>query len=430
MARRKQANPIQHQNSDLVLSDCSPPSPNGAVGKDQPVRLSGAGGGNSVRHRGNGTVLKSGKTTTDPGKEKQAGGLIELVICVGGIYVSFLTWAFLQERITTTSYPSPATEGTRERFTYSIFLNTIQSLFAFLTGSLYLHLTTPNARLIPSRELILPLLLVAITSSLASPFGYASLKHIDYITFILAKACKLLPVMALHLTVFRTRYPLYKYAVVAAVTAGVAVFTLHHPSAKKKGQSGNGGNNSLWGLFLLAINLLFDGLTNSTQDYIFQTFQPYSGPQMMCVQNILNTLLTVSYLAMSPYLAATGIGSWLGVSNNGSNEFKDALAFIGRHPAVGWDVLGFAACGAVGQVFIFYTLSHFSSLLLVTVTVTRKMLTMILSVIWFGHRLTPMQWLGVGLVFGGVGAEGVGQRREKAEKERKKKAEREGKKAA
>jgi solute carrier family 35 (UDP-galactose transporter), member B1 len=56
------------------------------------------------------------------------------------------------------------------------------------------------------------------------------------------------------------------------------------------------------------------------------------------------------------------------------------------------------------------------------------MLTMILSVIWFGHRLTPMQWLGVGLVFGGVGAEGVGQRREKAEKERKKNAERESKK--
>lgn len=51
--------------------------------------------------------------------------------------------------------------------------------------------------------------------------------------------------------------------------------------------------------------------------------------------------------------------------------------------------------------------------MLTTVTVTRKMLTMMLSVIWFGHRLTAYQWLGVGLVFGGVGAEAYVQKREK-----------------
>jgi UDP-galactose transporter B1 len=58
------------------------------------------------------------------------------------------------------------------------------------------------------------------------------------------------------------------------------------------------------------------------------------------------------------------------------------------------------------------------------VTVTRKMLTMILSVIWFGHRLGGRQWLGVGLVFGGVGAEAVIARREKAAKLKLKEQER------
>ena len=37
---------------------------------------------------------------------------------------------------------------------------------------------------------------------------------------------------------------------------------------------------------------------------------------------------------------------------------------------------------------------------------------MMLSVVWFGHRLSAMQWVGVGLVFGGVGAEGWMKRRE------------------
>ena len=42
---------------------------------------------------------------------------------------------------------------------------------------------------------------------------------------------------------------------------------------------------------------------------------------------------------------------------------------------------------------------------------------MMLSVVWFGHRLSHMQWVGVALVFGGVVAEGLIARREKKAKE-------------
>jgi UDP-galactose transporter B1 len=275
--------------------------------------------------------------------------------------------------------------------------------------------------------------------------------------------------MFLHITLFQKRYPLYKYLVVLAVTSGVAVFTLHAGSAKAHSKPSkaalNPDRNTTWGLLLLGVNLLFDGLTNTTQDWIFQSFQPYKGPQMMCANNIMSTLLTLSYLLLSPYLVHTGIGEYLGMDLTSSGgELEGALAFMSRHPSVWKDVLGFAACGAVGQVFIctfysttllplsfslfpsrflslslpqnpptpkckltnhlpVYTLSTFSSLLLVTITVTRKMLTMILSVVWFGHTLGGKQWMGVGLVFGGIGAEGLITRREKAAKEKKKKME-------
>ncbi len=222
--------------------------------------------------------------------------------------------------------------------------------------------------------------------------------------------------MLLHLTIFRKSYPLYKYLVVALVTTGVAVFTVYHPSSSSK-KSSPKNNNSAWGLMLLSINLLLDGLTNSTQDYIFTSYRPYSGPQMMVAQNVLSTLLTTLYLFVSPLIPPTPLSPATG----GSSEFSAALAFIQRNPAILPAIVSFAACGAIGQIFIYYTLSHFSSLLLVTVTVTRKMLTMMLSVLWFGHRLSGMQWVGVGLVFGGVGAEGMVQRREKMAKERAKK---------
>lgn len=229
--------------------------------------------------------------------------------------------------------------------------------------------------------------------------------------------------MFLHITLFRRSFPLYKYLVVLAVTVGVAVFTLHASSAKKhKAHDSSVIRNRTWGLLLLGINLLLDGLTNTTQDYIFTTFKRYTGPQMMCANNLLGTAITISWLGLSPYLAHTGIGEYLGmdlVADGSGSEFSAALSFLAKYPIVWCDVLGFAACGAVGQVFIFYTLSQFSSVLLVTVTVTRKMITMILSVLWFGHRLSGMQWLGVGLVFGGVGAEGAIQRREKMAKAKK-----------
>ena len=46
---------------------------------------------------------------------------------------------------------------------------------------------------------------------------------------------------------------------------------------------------------------------------------------------------------------------------------------------------------------------------------------MIISVVWFGHALTGMQWLGVGLVFGGIGIEAELSKREKRAKEAGKK---------
>ena len=345
MARQKQPTPVKRTPSSEVIN------------------RSDTSGSSTVQNRRNAQKDLSDRPINGPSNDKvrraaphKPPGLTELLVCIGGIYASFLSWAVLQERITTTPYgPSSSPEV----FRYPIFLNTVQSIFAALVGYIYLFLTTFSTSglppIIPTVNALPSLVLVAVTSSLASPFGYASLKHIDYITFILAKSCKLLPVMALHLTIFRRRYPLYKYAVVALVTAGVAIFTLHHPSVSKKSASKKMevDRNNSWGLFLLSINLLFDGLTNSTQDYIFQTFQPFSGPQMMCVQNLLNTLLTVGYMFGSPYLAHKGIGRWFGLETALANtEFHEAMAFVKRHRAVQRDILMFAGCGAVGQVFI------------------------------------------------------------------------------
>jgi len=51
-------------------------------------------------------------------------------------------------------------------------------------------------------------------------------------------------------------------------------------------------------------------------------------------------------------------------------------------------------------------------LTLVMITLTRKMFTMVLSVVVYDHRLTLGQWAGAGIVFGGISVEAWVKRKE------------------
>jgi len=85
--------------------------------------------------------------------------------------------------------------------------------------------------------------------------------------------------------------------------------------------------------------------------------------------------------------------------------FFTSLTFLYSHPTAITPLVSFALLGGLGQLFIFETIQHFGSLTLVMVTVTRKLFTMLLSVFVFHHVLTTGQWLGIGVVFAGIGVE-------------------------
>ncbi|ANB12521.1 Hut1p [Sugiyamaella lignohabitans] len=319
--------------------------------------------------------------------------IVSMIICVLGIYASFLTWAVLQERISTTPYGADG-----RVFKASLVINTVQSVLAAVVGFIYLEFKKKgddakyNASIFPNSKTVQQYLLVAVCQSLASPFAYASLSYVDYLTLLLAKSCKLLPVMTLHLTIYRRRYPLYKYMIVLAITAGVCMFSVFHSSTKAKSASSAASSasssSSLFGFLLLGINLFLDGFYNTTQDHMFHTNKSITGPHMMCGLNAISGALTALVL-ISPF----------------TNQLSEAIDFISLHPRILYDILLFGICGALGQVFIFHTLEKYGSIILVTVTVTRKMFSMLLSVIWFNHKLQLGQWAGVFLVFAGIGFE-------------------------
>ena len=223
--------------------------------------------------------------------------------------------------------------------------------------------TLPNHSI--SKSLLLRYIQCAFFITFAAPFGFAALSHISYPAMVLAKSCKLVPVMVMNVLLYRRAFAKHKYVVVALVTAGITMFMGFGEGGDKKHSAKGQGNPTMWhsiiGMTYLLINLILDGATNSTQDEIFARYK-VSGQQMMLWINLLCTLLTslISVLPL-PYIPV------LHPSKGGESEFKNALEFLQTHPTIIYPLIQFALTGALGQLFIFETLQHFGSLTLVYV---------------------------------------------------------------
>lgn len=349
-----------------------------------------------------------------------------LVFCVLGLYALFLSWSLLQERINTKPYAVIGAEAVY--FKAPLVVNIVQAFFASIVGLAYSAIANKQnpfgifrakkksgaekeeedgakGQIVGGAAYLGYFGIIAVTSSLSSPLGIQSLEHVDYLAYLLAKSCKLLPVMLVHFILYQTKFPPYKYFVAGLVTGGVILFTLTH---KSKSRASMNDGNTVLGMAQLLGSMLLDGFTNSTQDQLFKLrghSQKVTGASLMCILNLFVFILTLAYVVIFKY----------------DTELVYALNFVHKYQGSLGDIVAFAAFGAVGQVFVFIILEKFDSLILVTATVTRKMISMILSVLLFGHHLAPLQWVGVLLVFGGIGFESYmkipGLKREKKKRE-------------
>lgn len=320
---------------------------------------------------------------------------IILLSCVAGIYSSFIYWSYLQEKLTSSNYSNDPT--TTAFFHFPLVINIIQCLFCIFTGSIYLYSKTTeentNVQFFPqlSKKAIMTLYAISISQSISAPLSYMSLDHVDYVLYLLAKSCKLVPVMLVHYIAFNTIYPRYKYLVALIVTLGVTIFTIGGMKSSKKNLSPGEDGNIILGLLMLCGSLLLDGFMNSAQDILFKNNgKRITGAHLMTYLNFFTMCNLLLYTVIF------------------TNQLNDVYRFIGVNGFGALsDLIKFCLCGSIGQIFIFITLEKFSSVVLVTVTVTRKMLSMALSVILFGHVLNWKQWVGLILVFVGVGLESL-----------------------
>jgi len=348
----------------------------------------------------------------------------------------FLVWGVAQERLSV-----PFTDGGKtEKWNFALVMGALQSILSALSALIYIsirrkpgqsltdalgvnptttigtngsangglhHEPEKSAKSI-RRRLLTSYFQCALLGTFAAPFGFASLAHISYPAMVLGKSCKLIPVLIMNVLIYRRKFALHKYFVVALVTAGITMFMAlgNQKSSKSKKDTVSAGTaSSIIGLVYLLINLAMDGLLNSTQDEIFVRYK-VTGQQMMFFMNLCSAVLNTVLAALPlPYIPV------LHPSHGRSSDLFDALQFLQAHPKAVSALFQFAITGALGQLFIFETLQHFGSLTLVTITLTRKLFTMLLSVVLYNHKLTVGQYAGAATVFGGISIEALIKRR-------------------
>jgi UDP-galactose transporter B1 len=83
-------------------------------------------------------------------------------------------------------------------------------------------------------------------------------------------------------------------------------------------------------------------------------------------------------------------------------DLTTGVKFCTANPVIFEKILKFAVCSAIGQSFIFYTISEFNSLVCTTVTTTRKVFSVLLSIFINGHTLSSTGWAGIVTACAGI----------------------------
>ena len=324
-------------------------------------------------------------------------GELKFLTYVAGLYAAFIYWSYVQEKLTSTRYLVSGETGEEVTWNYPFALNLLMALAASLAAGLVETLVDPSKLPKISFHRYAK---AALTSAIASPLGYASLKFISFPLMILAKSSKPVPVMLIAVMFFKKHFSIYKYISVLLLCGGICLFGWKN----SKGGENKEFSDFCIGVGLVGLNLSLDGYTNNEQDSIFEKDKVASS-QMMKNVNIWQSIYLSAYLIGGLVIAQQSNFLNEFTSSNffsSQSELLLAIDAITRSPGIRVDLAWFCLCASVGQLLIFAVMQEYGSLVWITVSITRKILTVLISIYSFGHSMKPLQWIGLGCAGAGM----------------------------
>eukprot|EP00571_Detonula_confervacea_P008834 CAMPEP_0172325698 /NCGR_PEP_ID=MMETSP1058-20130122/54555_1 /TAXON_ID=83371 /ORGANISM="Detonula confervacea, Strain CCMP 353" /LENGTH=568 /DNA_ID=CAMNT_0013042297 /DNA_START=126 /DNA_END=1832 /DNA_ORIENTATION=+ len=300
-----------------------------------------------------------------------------LAICAVMLNLTFVSWGLLQERMLTRRYP----RLTGEYFTYSyalVFTNRFWTLI--MSGMLLLYFKPRRSRSTVIYEYSFP----SISNMLSSWCQYEALRYVSFPAVTLFKSFKLAPVLLMGKLLGNHSYHQYDYIVAIFIGLGIAMFMTSTDELSFDFDVYGEQTSAKWtGVMLLLFFLFFDSFTSQWQSRMFKRHRDLSMIELMFATSAFSTALSLITLVHDGML-------W------------PAFAFIGRHSEIQFHIFVFSICSTVGQLFIFYTIKNFGAVVFALIMTTRVLISIALSVLLYGHKVTSTGFFGLVVVVAAV----------------------------
>jgi len=277
-------------------------------------------------------------------------------------------YGILQERIITIPYGTPPL-----RFTDSVFLVFCNRFVAVVFA---LCMVAGKGESFANSAPLWKYLAVSFSNVYASTCQYEALKYVSFPVQMLGKSFKMMPVMVWGMIVSGKRYGATDWLIAGAVTGGVTEFLMTGPI------SSNDDSSSKYGLMLLGGFLVLDGFTSTFQEKLFKEHVTSKYNQMLYINLGSCIISSVTLIA--------------------SGRISHAIAFATSHPAFVWDAMTLSASAVGGQWFIYSQVKEFGALVFAATMNVRQVVSILISYAKYGHSITPMQIIGLVLVFAGL----------------------------
>ncbi|CAJ1381052.1 unnamed protein product [Effrenium voratum] len=294
----------------------------------------------------------------------------KLAVCVAGIWSCFFVYGILQESIFV--YRTPSGEKFKETMVLLIVEHTVSALVALAIMTFFTGSSSSWRPYLKSQGI------VACAQCGAKFASNEALKSVSYPIQALAKSSKTLPAM-LGCLWSGKRITTVQWVAAIGITLGTAGFSM---SGKKNSDI----EAKPLGVLLLVLSLLCDGTVSAAQQSMRNQVNALSPYEQMFMTNLGAALILL------PVSLVFG-------------QLQTGLQFLVDNITILDEIAIFALCSAFGQVFIFLTIAWFGPDTNAKITTVRKMATVLISIVWFGHSIDTAQWAFVGLVFASVFAE-------------------------
>jgi len=298
----------------------------------------------------------------------------KLLFCFAGLQASYITWGYMQELIMTTVFDPTdnVPDGKFPSAAFCVFSNRFLAVIVgaiackIKHGSLFANSTAPLSSFLPC----------ALSNTLSSWSQYASLKFVAFPVQTVFKSSKIIPVMMMGKFLKGTTYPLGQYAEALLITIGVAIFSLSSKTSDRE------SSTEIIGLLFMTMYICCDSFTSQWQSKIYQQYGKNNVDQyqMMLGVNSCAILITVSGLIITGDIPIV-------------HEFLQANPIAFRYNVIT------AITSATGQLFIFYTIKEFGPIVFTIMMTTRQLFSISLSCVIFNHKISPISFVGAGLVF-------------------------------